>query len=405
MKEVRRALDLSRTLIREGASRHVAPDISVFLGIFGSAWVDNAISSVEQQIGGAFHVIAAVNGPDPIATQKLSAWASESRHLVTVVQNNSNLGPLGSLHRSLDLISTPWVATLHQDDIYLPHHLEVHRSQLEEAGPDTVASFTQMEGVSEDGATRTVGVPQSSEGLDRVRSPDLLLGILRRHPLAAPTLAFHKDRAFVHDLVWFDSGAPDSEWYARLACRGNFRVSRQVTTLYRDTLVSESRQTDRKTRAWQWAQSLNRLLLSADFCDFAVTIAPGDRDQFARELLESIPSRYPDSPIFGFLQYTAAQTLTNAWDYSSQEALDFLYSTLESLGGSAAANTLAPQCSTTSIVRPADTAAVLGVLPEKGRLHRAGRTAYQRFGHRLSPAARKRLYSIYDRLTPHRGSE
>ena len=398
-------MDLTRTLICEGAPRPVASDISMFLGIFGSAWVDNATASAEQQAGGAFHVVAAINGPDPVATQRLSTWANKSKHLVTVVQNNLNIGPLGSLHRSLDLISTPWVATLHQDDIYLPNHLDVHRSQLREAGPEIVASFTQMEGVSEDGATRTVGVPQASEGLDRGMSPDLLLGILRRHPLAAPTLAFHKDRAFVRDLVWFDSGAPDSEWYARLACRGTFRVSTEVTTLYRDTPISESRQTDRETRAWQWAQSVNRLLLSADFHDLAVTIAPSDRDQFSRELLESIPSRYPDSPIFGFLQYTAAQTLANAWDYSSQEALDFLYSTLESLGESAAANTLAPQCSTTNIVRPADTAAVLGALPEKGRLHRAGRTAYQRFGHRLSPAARKRLYSIYDRLTPRRGSE
>ena len=398
-------MDLTRTLIFEGAPRPVVADISVFLGIFGSAWVDNAIASVEQQAGGVFHVVAAVNGPDSVATQRLSTWAHQSKHLVTVVQNNSNLGPLGSLYRSLDLMSTPWIATLHQDDIYLPNHLDVHRSQLREAGPEVVASFTQMEGVSEDGATRTVGVPQVSEGLDRGLSPALLLGILRRHPLAAPTLAFHKDRAFVHDLVWFDSGAPDSEWYARLACRGTFRVSAQVTTLYRDTPVSESRQTDRQTRAWQWAQSLNRLLLSADFHDLAVTITPGDRDQFARELLEAIPSRYPDSPIFGFLQYAAAQKLTNAWDYSDQETLDFLYSVLEGLGESAAANTLAPQCSSSHIPRPADTAAVLGALPEKGRLHRAGRTAYQRFGHRLSPATRKRLYSIYDRLTPHRGSE
>lgn len=398
-------MNLTRTLVCEGTPRPTAADITVFLGIHGSVWVDNAIDSVEQQTGGPYHIVAAINGPDADAAGKLSMWANQSKHLVTVIQNKSNLGQLGSLYRSLDLISTPWVATLHQDDIYLPNHLAIHQSQLEHADTDIVASFTQMEGVSEDGSTRLVGVTQASEGLDLRSSPDLLLGILRRHPLAAPTLAFHKDRAFVQDLVWFDSGAPDSEWYARLACRGTFRVAREVTTLYRDTPISESRQTDRQTRAWQWAQSLNRLLLSADFHDLVVGIRPSDRDQFARAMLMNIPNRYPDSPIFGFLQYTAAQTLTSAWDYSSQEALDFLYSTLESLGGSAAAKTLAPGCSVSEIATPADTAAVLGSLPEKGRLHRAGRSAYQRFGHLLPPGTRKRLYSIYDRLTPHRGSE
>lgn len=398
-------MDLSRTLIFEGAPRAVATDISIFLGIHGSGWVENAISSVEQQVGGPYPVIAAVNGPDAAAARLLSDWANHSRHQVTVVQNDANLGPLGSLYRSLDLIPTPWVATLHQDDMYLPNHLAVHQSQLQHAGPEIVASFTQMEGVSEDGSTRLVGISQASDALDLKESPELLLGILRRHPFAAPTLAFHKDRAFVPDLVWFDSGAPDSEWYARLACRGTFRVSEQVTTLYRDTPVSESRQTDRQTRAWQWAQSLNRLLLSADFYDLITTLNPSDQDEFARALLQAIPSRYPDSPIFGFLQYTAAQTLTSAWQYSSQEALDFLYSTLESIGGSAAAATLKPECSVSDIARPQDTPVVLGALPEKSRLHRAGRTAYLRFGHRLSPATRRRLYAIYDRLTPRRGSE
>jgi hypothetical protein len=398
-------MDTTRQILADGRPPKGASDITIFLGIFGDRWVKSATRCIDAQTGGAVQVIAAVNGHAPAAESKLQDWARETRHHVTVVRNNSNLGPLGSLHRNWDLFESPWVATFHQDDVYGPGHLEEHRQLIRDSPSDVIACFTRMEGVSESGEEIVAGPPLRRMDLDLLPQTELFTTMITRHPVASPTLCFKLADAFVPDLVWFDSGAPDSEWYARLACRGRFRVSGRVTAYYRDTDTSESRLTDRYPRAWQWAQSLERIFHSDDFLSLAKQIPEHERERFTANVLAAVGARYPASPLFEFIQFSAAQALTTAWGYEENSPLEFIRMTLQALGDSAAQKTLDSHLVDSGSVTSASGRQLLGDLPEKSALHRRARVLYKRYAHRLPPRVRQGAVSVYDRLTPRRGAE
>ena len=326
---------------------------------------------------------------------------------MTVVQNSRNLGALGSWHLNQDLLTTPWSALMHQDDHYLPHHLATLLTAAESAPDDVLAIFGAMAGVDEVGR-EVAPPPMDNQHLDMAPTGVTLPSIVRRHPLPSPAVMLRNPQGYVDNLAWYDSGAPDSEWFARLACRGRFRVLDTVTMRYRLAPSSESQSTGWHSRAWQWAQSLDRLIHSDDFGRALDAVPPEARASFAADLLEAIPGRYPSSPAFGFLAFAAAQRMATAWQYVPGPATDLLATYLAADPGSAATRNLAGITGVPSpdpVQRVNDTVSLLlGEPPTRGRLEEAGRTAYRRVGHLISHRTRMRAYRLYDRLWAGRGA-
>jgi hypothetical protein len=385
-------------IVHEPRARDVNRDWTVFSGIFGTRWVDNAISSVDRQSIGPLKVIVAVNGSNDEIESKLLEWQRNSQHEVWVVVNAVNLGPMGSFVRNRDLISSEWTAFFHQDDIYLQTHLTAMSRLARESSPGTVALFTSIEGVSEDGKRRMTAPPFRNEVL-RLAPPQLLVpAIVRRHPFPTPAFAVRAGPE-VHGLAWYDSGAPDSEWLARLGCLGTFEATDEVTVLYRQPASSESSRTGRGARAWQWAVSLDRLLNSAEFMGMLLRMEPSDRSDFAAALLAALPARYPDSPAFYFLQFVAAQMMCEAWSYGEPTSLQCLADGLGELGQSAALVSL-----TSLGAEPADgrsgpaISALVNSTDHAGMWDERGKRLYRRFGHRLPTSWRRQLLSAYYRL-------
>ena len=386
-------------------SRSVTSPIGVWLGVYGDRWVGNAIDSVERQTQDCLDVVVALNGPASQAEARLLEWQKSSRHSVTVAVNDRNLGPLGSWYANRDLLSTRWVALLHQDDVYLESHIATLAAAATSAPNDVVGVFTTMEGITEEGAPQAAP-PMRNGHLDLAPSPVTVPEIIRRHPLPTPASALRNPEGYVNGLAWYDSGAPDSEWFVQLACRGRFRVLDDVTVQYRQPATSESSQTGWESRAWQWAQSLDRFIQSEDFGAFASTLNPDLRARVSQEILNAIPARYPTSPAFSFLQFAAAQRMAEAWDYTLGPATDVLLDFLAAGGESAATRNLGSLvgAGATPDPRTADMLALLGAPPQAGRADRLGRDLYKRHGHRLPRWAQDAAYNVYDRLRPNRGA-
>lgn len=367
----------------------------------------NAIASTERQEIDRAEVVAAVNGHFPDALRLLREWQATSRHRVTVVLNSRNLGPLGSWYLNQDLLTAPWVALMHQDDVYLPQHLPTLLRAAQSAPDDVLAVFGAMSGIDE-ANNHVAAPPMANQHLDMAPTSVTLPAVLRRHPLPTPAVMLRNPQGYVDSLAWFDSGAPDSEWFARLACRGRFRVLDTVTMRYRLSPGSESQSTGWYSRAWQWAQSLDRLIHSDDFGLALVAAPPEVRSSFATDLLDAIPARYPTSPIFRFLAFAAAQRMATAWQYEPGPATDLMATCLAADPGSAATRNLAGIVGVPSQhpSHPADdtVGVLLGDPPTRGRLEESGRAAYRRFGHLLPPAARMHAYRLYDRLWAGRGA-
>ena len=381
--------------------------MTIFLGIYGHHWVQTAIASVERQDTEPLAVVAAVNGDWPQAVRELVEWQGSTRHAVTIALNGRNLGPLGSWYANQDAVTSPWVAFLHQDDEYLPDHLPRLESAANQAPADVLGVFTSMEGIDQAGRPASAP-PMDNRLLDMAPTTVTLPAVLRRHPLPTPAMMIRYPEAVVPDLAWYDSGAPDSEWFARLACRGRFRVLDDVTMRYRSSPNGESSSTGWRSRTWQWAHSLDRLISSEDFSTALSAVPVNARDDFSRDILEAIPARYPASPIFGFLQFAAAQRMAQAWGYPSGNATGFLATYLATDPGSAALRNLEALTGRvgTKPTRAVDAnlSSLLGEPPRRGRAEEGGRAVFQRYGHLLPRKAQMAAYRAYDRLWARRGA-
>jgi len=380
--------------------------IGVWLGVFGAAWVESAIASVERQSVGVLEVVAVLNGSAPEAEKALLAWQADTRHAVTVVVNDRNLGPLGSWYATRGLVTSQWVALLHQDDVYLPDHIATLEAAAERAPDDVLAIFTTMRGITEEGAAKAAP-PLRNRHLDLAPSATTVPEILRRHPFPTPASAIRNPEGLVDGLAWYDSGAPDSEWFAHLACRGRFRVLDDVTVRYRQPATSESSLTAWESRAWQWAQSVGRLIESDDFGGFLSGVSEENRATVAQRVLDAIPARYPQSPVFGFLQYAAAQRMAEVWGYPPGPAAEVLLDYLTAGGESAATRNLRSVVRDGGLPDPrfAEVTALLGAPPKSLPIDRWGRGLYKRHGHRLPRWAQEAAYGAYDRLRPRRGAQ
>ncbi len=400
------ALDVDDLRLLAAPPRSPTSPIGVWLGVFGDLWVDNAIASVERQSASCLEVVAALNGPSPAAERSLRSWQQVSRHSITIAVNDRNRGPIGSWYATRHLLRTPWVAPMHQDDTYRSSHIATLGSSAAAAADDVIAVFTAMTGIGDDGTPRAAP-PVRNRHLDLAPSWETLPEIIRRHPLPTPASAIRNPAGQVEGLAWYDSGAPDSEWFAHLACRGRFRILGDITVQYRQPATSESSQTGRESRAWQWAQSLGRFVQSQDFSSFLSNVPAVHRERAACDILAGIPARYPESPAFSFLQFAAAQAMAEAWGYSSGPAADVLLNFLAAGGESAASRNLRSIVGShhSVVPRSAELSSLIGVPPKSGSVDRIGRNLYRRHGHRLPQWAQQAAFSAYDRLRPRRGAQ
>lgn len=401
-------MDVLEREILEPPARGNAGPVGVFLGVHGEAWLGNAIESIERQDSPCLDVVVAINGAQGRELDVLIPWQRETRHRVTLTLNAQNLGPIGSWQTNIGLLSTTWVAVFHQDDVYLDHHIPVIQEAVSAAPADILAVFTQLDGISPDGAKPSAPPLVMNEHLDGTPSAQLLPEIIGRHPVATPTVAFRNPAGIVRGLAWYDSGAPDSEWFAHLACRGRFRILPEVTVRYRVSPDSESQSTGWQSRAWQWAQSLDRFIHSEDFGAFLADLPVNERWRFSEDFLAAVPARYPASPIFGFLAFATAQRMAEAWDYMPGPATQLIGNYLATDAASAAVRNLSA-ITGTQMGQPGEgirtsVDSLLGTPPHRGRIEAVGRATYRRWGHLIPPAARMRAFKAYQKVWPRRGA-
>jgi glycosyltransferase involved in cell wall biosynthesis len=67
-----------------------------------------------------------------------------------------NTGPGGATTRGFSMVTTPWIATLDADDLWLPNKIETQFDALD-SEPDTVGIFGRMRDFEGDPSTSTLG--------------------------------------------------------------------------------------------------------------------------------------------------------------------------------------------------------------------------------------------------------
>jgi len=322
---------------------HKNEKITVFLGIYNG---ENFLQSLKNQLKSQkfqdFILVVVDNASTDDSFEKLSAWKSDFGDRITLYRNDENLGGGGSLHKALfeRYIKTEWFVTLHQDDFYLPNHLEVIAKTLREAPDSTVAVCTSMGSMDKNG-TAQASPPRAAWLLDDTSPAYSFLINLRFQTLSFPSSAF-KTKAFIDSFrYWHSPAFSDTETTLYLCSHGEFRYVATETVRYRENPSSESHVVNSLEANVSASIGLSRVFTSQEFRLILQLVEPSSRVKFFSELVNSIELRIPNSPLMHFVKILATEECSRVWRYQESATNLALSSVYDGLGSEFSSNLLA----------------------------------------------------------------
>lgn len=308
--------------------------LTVFLGIHnGSTYLDSLKIQLKNQSVKDFDLVIVDNCSHDSSWQTLQAWKKEFGKTLTLHRNESNLGAGGSLDHALriGLVSTPWFAMMHQDDFYLPNHIEVLTDAIQGASPNTVGVCTAMGSMDNNGSTQP-SPPRALWLIDDSSQANSFLINLRLQAFSFPTAAV-KTQDFLESFAhWHSPSFSDSETTLNLITRGELKYVKKETIKYRENPNSESHVVNSFESAIGASLGLTRVFTSKGFRDLLKKVENDLRAGFFAELMSGIENRLTESSMAHHLKILAAEECCYAWGYSELESNSFLSSVYATLG-------------------------------------------------------------------------
>ena len=310
------------------------PFLTVFLGIYnGSQYLESLRTQLKNQIDKNFKIVVVDNASEDSSWENLQSWKSELGEALTLYRNAQNLGAGGSLDNALreGLIQTPWFAMWHQDDFYLPNHIETITSEIKSSPEKVVGICTSMGSVNNDGTPRDTP-PRASWLIDDTSQTNSFLVNLRVQAFSFPTAVVRTDaflKSFAH---WHSPSFSDTETTLNLITRGELRYIKRETIKYRENPNSESHVVNSFEASVGASLGLTRVFTSDGFRALLRNVKESDRGKFFLELISGIEQRIPDSSMSSQLKILATEECCYAWNYSELESNHFLSTAYVVLG-------------------------------------------------------------------------
>lgn len=297
--------------------------ITIFIGLYNAEeYLDSILEFLKSQADD-YQVLIVDNASSDATWLKIHEWPVELTHRFTFVKNPINLGATGSLSLNLDLIRTPWVSTIHQDDRYFMNHVNVQVEAIRSATPDCNCVVTDMGSLSPSGKV-SAGRPRASWLLPDDSPETLFIANLKLHSVPFPAAAFRVEKLREHPIPWHSTAMPDTEWVLKtIGPNGILHVPR-ITMHYRENPFSESHSLSESESQLGNFMALNRVLNSDSFFQLLKSVPEQDRSRFAEAALEGLRIRIKDDSRFALISLAAAEQMALAWDYSEWTSLDVI---------------------------------------------------------------------------------
>lgn len=317
--------------------------LTIFIGIYnGSTYLDSLKNQLKNQSIKDSKLVVVDNCSQDSSWQELQEWKEEFGEALTLHRNEQNLGGGGSLDYALriGLINTPWFAMMHQDDFYLPNHIQVLTDAIQDASPNTVGICTAMGSMDNDGLTQQTP-PRALWLIEDSSQADSFLINLRLQAFSFPTAAIKTDvflESFAH---WHSPSFSDTETTLNLVTRGKLKYIKKETIKYRENPNSESHVVNSFESVIGASLGLTRVFTSKGFRDLIKTVGVDLRAKFFAELMSGIENRLTDSSMANHLKILATEECCYAWGYSELESNEFLSSIYATLGSTFTSSLLA----------------------------------------------------------------
>ncbi len=304
--------------------------------------MDSLRNQLRTQSARDFRLVVVDNCSQDSSWQKLQGWKEEFGESLILHRNEQNLGGAGSIGHALriGLIDTPWFAMMHQDDFYLPNHIQVLTEAIQSASPNTVGICTVMGSVDNDGLEQP-SPPRAIWLIEDSSQVNSFLINLRLQAFSFPTAAV-KTNAFLESFAhWHSPSFFDTETTLNLITRGELRYVKKETIRYRENPESESHVVNAFESTMGASLGLTRVFASKGFRDLLKKVEVDLRAKFFAELISGIENRLTDSSMANHLKILAAEECCYAWDYLELESNRFLSSTYATLGSNFTSSLLA----------------------------------------------------------------
>jgi hypothetical protein len=297
--------------------------MTVFLGVFnGSVHSEIIRKNLAHQDWEGCNLVIVDNASSDSSWEMLNGIGSELPCPVRVSRNPRNVGGAGSWLSNLDLASSAWVATMHQDDYYYPDHVQTLRRQVLNADSDVALCTTSMDRLLADNKIHLF--PRANWILDASDSIQVFLAHLRFHTLPFPAAAFRKTAVESLPVSWHDTSFGDTELVLRLAADYKFVSDPKSTMAYRENPESESHILRDLNRVSGQRIGLLKVFGSDAFERLVKAIHLEERDHFFLHAMESVEIRLAKGGDVESTKRFLAEILSIHWNYSSQAVNEYL---------------------------------------------------------------------------------
>jgi len=324
----KKLLDGRELLIGSDYARHVAESpLTVFLGVYnGAQYLDSLLEQLLLQETREFPLLIVDNASTDGSWEKIIEWPLEIRRRIKLVRNPINVGGIGTLVLNLIEVETPWLVTLHQDDVYLPNHIRIFTQAIATASKDEVVVFTDMGTVDLQGKRLQTLIRQS--WVADLSTPEAsFIANLVQQSVSYPSAAFRTSALSSVEIPWHSTSFPDTEITLLQAPIGKFKFIPKQTMLYRVNPYSSSRDLNPKERILGPFVSLARVMGSQSFFQLCYEVTEKNRQGFSKAVLEGIQTRLGESPICEIVKLVAAETMAMAWDYTEKTSREQILKT------------------------------------------------------------------------------
>jgi len=291
---------------------------TVFLGLYkGEQYIKERIQDLEAQTSQDFYLVIVDNCSPGFDLSTLSNLLESSKKFANrykLVQNPINLGGLGSFQLNLDLAPTAWITFFHQDDKYLPNHVESHLQAIKNGNESLGSVSTDLGSLNSEGKKVPVP-PRANWFIDNSSEQATFLANVAEQVVPFASLSMRKaifeaDQVAMHTVAF-----SDSEQTLKSLMRGEHEFIKKQTVLYRENPISESHTQGAKVRTFSATIGLLKVFASDMFIDYARKISSNDRGPFVAKLEDAIRRRIQDSAFADLVWTTALEQLNVAWQY------------------------------------------------------------------------------------------
>ncbi len=291
---------------------------TVFLGLYkGEQYIKERIQDLEAQTSQDFYLVIVDNCSPGFDLSTLSNLLESSKKFANrykLVQNPINLGGLGSFQLNLDLVPTAWITFFHQDDKYLPNHVESHLQAIKSGNESLSSVSTDLGSLNSEGKKVPVP-PRANWFIDNSSEQATFLANVAEQVVPFASLSMRKaifeaDQVAMHTVAF-----SDSEQTLKSLMRGEHEFVKKQTVLYRENPISESHTQGAKVRTFSATIGLLKVFASDLFIDYARKISSNDRGPFVAKLEDAIRRRIQDSAFADLVWTTALEQLNVAWQY------------------------------------------------------------------------------------------